>query len=55
MRTALCLTRGVRAVFAQAAISPATLRTHLYAFAADSMMGREAGTAEVDGANGPPR
>jgi hypothetical protein len=44
LRTAVCLTLGARAVFAQAAISPATLRTHLYAFAADSMMGREAGT-----------
>lgn len=44
-RTAICLTLSARAVFAQAAISPATLRTHLYAFAADSMMGREAGTA----------
>ena len=46
-RTAVCLTLtlGVRAAFGQAAISPATLRTHLYAFAADSMMGREAGTA----------
>jgi len=45
LRTAVCLILGVSAVFAQAAIRPATLRTHLYAFASDSMMGREAGTA----------
>lgn len=45
IRTAVCLTIGVRALFAQAPIDPATLRMHLYAFAADSMMGREAGTA----------
>jgi peptidase M28-like protein len=45
LRTAVCLTFSARAVLAQTAINPATLRTHLYAFAADSMMGREAGTA----------
>ena len=44
IRTAVCLTLSVRAMFAQVAISPGALRTHLYAFAADSMLGREAGT-----------
>jgi len=44
IRTAVCFTLSVRTLCAQAVISPATLRTHLYAFAADSMMGREAGT-----------
>ena len=43
-RIVLALSLGVRTVVAQGAIRPATLRTHLFAFAADSMLGREAGT-----------